>query len=85
MRGVLFLSSVGWGVGAATLTIVVIGGTFLSSASALNQNQALRPRREPTVRVGVVVAPVGVGVVVRVLVAGGGAIVAAAVVVALYG
>jgi hypothetical protein len=32
----LLLPSVGQGVGAATLTIVVVGGTFLSSASASN-------------------------------------------------
>jgi hypothetical protein len=67
------------------LAIVVVGGTFLLSAGASSCNQALHPRRVHTVGVGVVVTPVGVGVVVRVLVAGRGAIIAAAVVVALYG
>ena len=45
--------------------------------------QALGPREAHTVGVGVVVATVRVGVVVRVLVAGRGTVVTAAVVVAL--
>jgi hypothetical protein len=44
---------------------------------------SLEPRKAPTVGVGVVVATVRVGVVVRVLVAGRGTVVAAAVVVTL--
>ena len=80
----LLLSSARRGVSAATLTIVVVGGTYMFVSKIPEQcNQALEPKKVHTIGVGVVVATVRVGVVVRVLVAGRGTVVAAAVVVAL--
>lgn len=72
----------GRSVGAATFTIVVVGRA-LQMSTILHLSHELISLEAHTVRVGIVVAAIGVGVVVGVLVAGRGAIVTAAVVVAL--
>ena len=78
------LSSARRGVGAATLTIIVVGGAYDKGQKPPQRRMKLfEPRKVRTVGVGVVVAAVRVGVVVRILVAGRRTVVAAAVVVAL--
>lgn len=77
------LAALGRSVGAAAGAVVVVGGAYDNFSTRLPRTWQNGMTLPHTVRVGVVVAPVGVGVMVGVLVGGGRAVVAAAPVVAL--